>query len=410
MWRWRTTTTWCTATSSPPTSCWQPANVLLADTGDGLVPKVTDFGIAKVVQEGEVAGHTRAGVAMGTPQYMSPEQIRDARSVDRRADIFSLGCILYELYTGERAFPYDDILKVYNAICDGEYVPASQIDPRIPERVDLAVAGALAVDRDARIPDCGTLLEVFLGHRSWSVDDPTEITAPVAPVEFVDQPIGDTYLPANLLDDLTDPEPMAVPEAPVELDLPEPVDEGKRLRQLAAVLFALAAVMLLMVGVILYQGRAVAEPASVTEERPVEAVAEVDPTPSPPPVAAKVVPPVPTPAAVATPKPKATPRATPTPVAVVTPRPTPKPTPKPEVAATQTVRVLALPRTADVWINGRSAGRTPHKTELKTGSHTVKVQSGDLTGTFRIDVKPGAANKWCYVFEDARAVAGSCPR
>ena len=106
----------------------KPANVLLAESDVGFVPKVTDFGLAKViVGDGIEVGTTRAGIAMGTPSYMSPEQIRDARKVDQRADIFSLGCLLYELVTGQRTFPGDEALTIYNAVTAGEYLPVEQL-------------------------------------------------------------------------------------------------------------------------------------------------------------------------------------------------------------------------------------------------------------------------------------------
>ena len=75
----------------------KPANVLLANTAKGFVPKVTDFGLAKVLSDGRAPGssQTRQGVAMGTPAYMAPEQIRDAGGVDFRADIWSLLSLIH---------------------------------------------------------------------------------------------------------------------------------------------------------------------------------------------------------------------------------------------------------------------------------------------------------------------------
>ena len=69
----------------------KPANILLANTAQGLVPKITDFGIAKVVMEGAAPGATRDGTMMGTPGYMAPEQVLNAADVDRRVDVFALG-------------------------------------------------------------------------------------------------------------------------------------------------------------------------------------------------------------------------------------------------------------------------------------------------------------------------------
>ena len=161
----------------------KPANVLLANSANGYIPKVTDFGLAKVLQgEGADTGQTRSGIAMGTPSYMSPEQIQDARNVDQRADIFSLGCILYELLTRRRAFPGEQALPIYNAVCSGKYVDPKSILPNLPRRLEMAIGGALMVDRDMRIPDCDTLIRVFKGEQEWVLDeDSPRVNVPLAP-------------------------------------------------------------------------------------------------------------------------------------------------------------------------------------------------------------------------------------
>jgi serine/threonine-protein kinase len=84
----------------------KPSNILLDIQGDALVPRVVDFGIAKVLGGAQSSGPatTRTGMALGTPAYMAPEQVRDTKSVTTRADIFALGAILYELVTRRRAF------------------------------------------------------------------------------------------------------------------------------------------------------------------------------------------------------------------------------------------------------------------------------------------------------------------
>ncbi len=137
----------------------KPSNVLLSRDDEGRwVPRVADFGIAKSLDdppESRGAGLTRTGMAMGTPRYMAPEQFRDARSVDRRADVYSLGCILLELLTGVPAFPYDDMMEVYAAAAAGEHTP---IPRGLPPSVVATLEGCLQPDPAARLPDCDAVL------------------------------------------------------------------------------------------------------------------------------------------------------------------------------------------------------------------------------------------------------------
>ncbi len=147
----------------------KPANVLLQRTQAGFVPKVTDFGLAKLLETDPEVAHTRSGIAMGTPSYMAPEQVRDARSVDQRADIWSLGCLLYELTTRRRTFPGDEALAIYNSVTDGKFIPPRQVVGDVPLRVEKAIHGCLTVDRDQRIPDCATLEAVLKGEKDWAL-------------------------------------------------------------------------------------------------------------------------------------------------------------------------------------------------------------------------------------------------
>lgn len=141
----------------------KPGNVLL-DSADGVViPKVADFGLAKVLDEDESMSMTRSGVAMGTPQYMAPEQIRNAKDVDQRADIWALGCILYQLVAGVRPFEHEDIIELYSRIGRAEFTPAHTLAPGLPERLSRAIEGCLVADRQHRIGDCDTLRYILGG-------------------------------------------------------------------------------------------------------------------------------------------------------------------------------------------------------------------------------------------------------
>jgi hypothetical protein len=133
----------------------KPGNVLLARFGDRLVPKISDFGLAKALDV-DLPGATRTGTSLGTPPYMAPEQIRDAASADARADVFSTGAILHELLTGRRAFEGADVWEVFKAIQEGRAAP---LPAGTPERMRVAVERALEVDRDRRVASASALRE-----------------------------------------------------------------------------------------------------------------------------------------------------------------------------------------------------------------------------------------------------------
>lgn len=208
----------------------KPANVLMASTDAGPVPKVADFGLAKLLSgdAAAVMSRTRSGQAMGTPSYMAPEQIRNAKGVDKRADVFSLGAILYDLVCGRQAFAGGDLLTVFSAITTGSYTPPDEVVPGLPERMVNAINGALRVNPEERIPDCETLLATWTGvatrtgvvpikrsEASWSPALMSSLSmagggADAAPTVYVSQRkvSTQTYNPESILgEDLRDDEP-----------------------------------------------------------------------------------------------------------------------------------------------------------------------------------------------------------
>ncbi|MFF5187527.1 protein kinase [Streptomyces sp. NPDC000345] len=123
----------------------KPSNVMLTSEG-GI--KVLDFGIAKVVAE-TTTRLTATGMTVGTPAYLSPEQLT-GQPVDGRSDQYSTGCLLYELLTGRPPFVGDSPFAVMHQHISQEPVAPSRLRPQIPAAVDALVLRALAKDREQR--------------------------------------------------------------------------------------------------------------------------------------------------------------------------------------------------------------------------------------------------------------------
>ncbi|MCB9765074.1 MAG: serine/threonine protein kinase [Alphaproteobacteria bacterium] len=149
----------------------KPGNVLLAMGRDLPFPKITDFGLARHTQRSLVEEETASGLLLGTPGFMAPEQIHDPKSVDARADVFSLGCILYQMVCGRKPFDSDSVVQLLNDVVAGRYIPPEELAPDLPQRVREAIAGCLEPDRARRIPDCDALREVLSGERRHAIPE-----------------------------------------------------------------------------------------------------------------------------------------------------------------------------------------------------------------------------------------------
>jgi len=131
----------------------KPANLFLATGADGqTIPKILDFGIAKA--KGEVGVQTRAGDLLGTPYYLAPEQAL-SRPLDARADLYSLGVILYEMLTGDIPFVGETVMEVI-----GQHIHSPPLDPRqaapsrpIPAKLAELTLSLLAKDPALRPAD-----------------------------------------------------------------------------------------------------------------------------------------------------------------------------------------------------------------------------------------------------------------
>ncbi len=123
----------------------KPANVLIND--EGLV-KIVDFGVAAAQHQGDTQ-LTKTGYVIGSPKYMAPEQIL-GKKVDERADVYSLGVMLYEMLTGEPPYQRGDHMAVMYQHVQGKAKPPTEVNPGVPPGLSEIVMKAMAVDKTRR--------------------------------------------------------------------------------------------------------------------------------------------------------------------------------------------------------------------------------------------------------------------
>ncbi|MCC7541310.1 MAG: protein kinase [Deltaproteobacteria bacterium] len=144
----------------------KPANLFLVG-GDTASPKLLDFGLARGAELRTTI--TASGTMLGTPGYMAPEQARGEPDVDARADVFSLGCVLYECLTGRAAFAGAHVMAVLVKVLLEPAPRASEVTPGIPDALDALVNAMLAKERDGRPADASALAAALSALRrgSW---------------------------------------------------------------------------------------------------------------------------------------------------------------------------------------------------------------------------------------------------
>ena len=132
----------------------KPANIML-DRGGAA--KITEFGIAKINSS---EGYTMTGTIVGTPNYMSPEQVQGV-PVDGRSDQFSLAVIAYEILTGERPFPGEHLTTVVYKIVAEEPISSHRINPSLGPHIDAVLRKALAKKPEARYANCASFVKAL---------------------------------------------------------------------------------------------------------------------------------------------------------------------------------------------------------------------------------------------------------
>jgi multidrug resistance efflux pump len=146
----------------------KPSNILLENCVERV--KISDFSLARAVDD---ASLTQSGVAAGTPLFMAPEQAR-CETIDHRADLFSLGAVLYVMCTGRSPFRASTTLGVLRRVCDDAHRPVREVNPDVPEWLAAIVDRLLAKDREDRFQtasEVARVLEDHLSRRQRGIDD-----------------------------------------------------------------------------------------------------------------------------------------------------------------------------------------------------------------------------------------------
>ena len=129
----------------------KPANILITRSGD---PMLTDFGIAKIIDEEATMDLTGTRATVGTPEYMAPEQVT-AKTVDHRADIYALGVVFYEMVTGRKPFQADTPMAVLVKLSSEPLPRPTEFTPKLPQSVEQLLLKALAKDPANRYASMG---------------------------------------------------------------------------------------------------------------------------------------------------------------------------------------------------------------------------------------------------------------
>ena len=382
----------------------KPANVLLA-VGEGRVtPKVSDFGLVKALSGEAPMGSTRTGVTLGTPGYMAPEQVRDAATVDRRADMWSLGCLLYRMVCHYPAFAQADIIELFTAVGKGDYPAPTVYVHDLPARVTDAIAGLLQVDLDQRFHSCEELVAFLDGVGPV----PSTCAGPLPPIGTPQPTLprwvaetGPVGVKARAMmreaEELMKPQVTGAPagtwnnQAPRETIAP-PMDGTSSDREPIGWPLIAAGVVLLLLGAvgsvsILALGIGAAWTTQETQPEEVAAVPRPEPTVEPAPTP---VPTAPRPKPEAAPSPAPPGPVVPQPAPATKPAPSPAPPPRPAPATGPTpapaasgpsgrVDCVGCDDIASFWVTDRMGNRAANGT-LTAGTYVVWIKvPGDPT-------------------------------
>lgn len=350
----------------------KPANLLLNENDEVVV---ADFGIARA---DATPGLTTTGVAIGTPQYMSPEQILTPDQVDRRTDIYSLGVVLYELLTGRKPFDSGSQFAVLQAHVSEPPPPLRSIDPAIPPELEAVVMRSLAKKLGERYPDCESMIRDL--DRVMAPGGDRTVGAPPQPPPIPQVPMGATIRATSLF----------TPAAPQSPAGPSPADLRNQKRRAFQGRLVGGAAAALVIATLFALQLSKDKPAPVTDQPAPTPGQTPTPTlgpgsvakPAPGPAPSPSPSPTPGPAPSPTPTPGPGPSPTPTPTPPNPPEPGPQPNPTPSPSPAPVPPVMVLPEQPQIAVIGAGddpllAGALEQEMERRLSRYDVVDEHGD---------------------------------
>ncbi|MDR1265876.1 MAG: Stk1 family PASTA domain-containing Ser/Thr kinase [Propionibacteriaceae bacterium] len=236
----------------------KPANVMVTTNGQ---VKVMDFGIARAVSD-TAASMTQTAAVIGTPQYLSPEQIR-GETVDRRADVYATGCLLYELLAGRPPFQGDEPVSLAYQHVRERPIPPSQVDPVVTPEMDAIVLKALQKDPADRYQTAKEMADDIARLLAGQ-----QVTALIPLPAVVPGEAAGAGDPTRLLTSSSVPQPV-IGSRGLPPDDADEAEETRSHKGLIALIVSLSVVLVaLAVGLLVYINRPVDPPAETTVEVP----------------------------------------------------------------------------------------------------------------------------------------------
>ena len=256
----------------------KPENVYLLHDADGLFPKLLDFGISRSEESfaGEKATRlTKEGTLLGTPWYMSPEQVR-GRHVDGRSDIYSVGVIMYEALTGQLPFDAEAVGDLLVKIATTDAAPVHALRPDLPRPLSDIIAKAMARDPADRYDNSLSMRIALQALEDALPETAFTVVIERAPSEPPRELGSGELLPAGASSDSVD---AAVPRSIAAATIEEPLPDARRSRPIWPFALGGAAVLAAAVAVVASGGSAETAESPAETQRSSEIATAAAPTP-----------------------------------------------------------------------------------------------------------------------------------